>query len=130
MNFLRRIFKKHRRYERLEVRLPVRMGTRAAEGQEFWTEDLSEGGLRMDITGDASLGELMGGHRDVELRIPLEEGSEPVRVMAEPVWTLRTEDNRLSSGWVFCRYYGDAQERISARIQGQGRSGEEPMGDA
>ena len=55
MNFLKRIFKKHRRYERLEVRLPVRMGTHADEGQAFWTEDLSEGGLRMDITGDASL---------------------------------------------------------------------------
>ena len=50
MGFLRRILGKHRRHDRLDIKLSVRVETEAGNGKEFWTEDVSESGLRMDIS--------------------------------------------------------------------------------
>ncbi len=49
-------------------------------------------------------------------RITLREEEEPVRMMAEPIWTTRTEDGKQASGWMFCSYQRDSRERLVAFI--------------
>ncbi len=47
MGFLRRLIGKSRRGKRVRIRLPVTVEAASVEGEAFWTEDLSESGLRM-----------------------------------------------------------------------------------
>lgn len=82
----------------------------------YWTEDIAVGGIRMNIGKQLSLGDLTGGSRDVLLAIEIESGSEPVKAYGEPIWTVRTEDGQLSTGWMFSRYEEDGKERLKAFV--------------
>ena len=116
MGFLRRILGKHRRHDRLDIRLSVRVETEVGNGKEFWTEDISASGLRMDISPLSSVGDLTGGLREVWLSITLNQDDEPVQVSAEPIWTTGGERDGHSSGWMFCKYRGDARDRLAALV--------------
>ena len=82
--------------------------------EQFWTDDLSESGLRMVVS---SLSDLTGGRRDVELGLVLAEAEEPVWVVSEPIWTTRTPDGRQSSGWMFSQFPEGGQERITVFLR-------------
>lgn len=101
------------------MRVPVHVEVGGGEAKVCSSEDLSVSGLRMDITGVASLSELTGGRRDVPLRIALDR-EDPVRVVAEAIWTARREDGGQSSGWMFCAYQNGARERLAAFIEAHG----------
>jgi hypothetical protein len=117
MGILRRLIGKRRKGKRVRIKLPVTVEAASVEGETFWTEDLSESGLRMQIPEASSLSDLTGSHRDVGFRITLREDEEPVRMMAEPVWTARMDDGKQASGWMFCSYQGDSRERLVAFIE-------------
>ncbi|MDA0745160.1 MAG: PilZ domain-containing protein [bacterium] len=123
MGLLGRIFGRRRRSQRLVVDLPVILDTQNGEKATGRTQDLSESGLRMDITQVSSITDLTGGHRDVGLDIVLGPNEAPVRVMAEPIWTVRQEDGTQSSGWMFCDFLNGSRERLAAFIDTQLRSG-------
>jgi len=123
MRFWKQLFGKRRRPLRAQIRLPVRVDTEVENGRVFWTEDLSVGGLRMDISEVSALGDLTRGLREVGLSIELDPGQPPVETVAEPVWTTRAEGERLSCGWMFCRYQGNARERLTAFIEMQRKAG-------
>ena len=94
--------------------MPVRVKTPEGGEEQFWTNDLSESGLRMVIS---SLSDLTGGGRDIELGLVLAEAEEPVWVVAEPIWTTRTPDGRQSSGWMFSQFPQNGQEQIAAFLR-------------
>ena len=117
MGFLDRLFGKKRREKRVTARLRVTIGQ---SDSAYWTEDVAIGGIRVNIGKQLSLGDLTGGSRDVLLSIDLEPDTDPVQVYGEPIWTLRTDDGQLSTGWMFSRYEGDALERLKAFIESPG----------
>jgi hypothetical protein len=110
LGFFSNLFGKKRRDRRTDVRLRVTIGT---GDLAYWTEDLAPGGIRMNIGKQFSLGELTGGSRDVLISIEIEPDGEPVKVYGEPVWSVRTEDGQLSTGWMFSRYDGDGEQRLN-----------------
>ncbi len=112
MRLLRRLFGKERRCDRVDISVDVEVEVKNGEPRQFQSEDLSETGLRLDISGVSSLAELTGGHRDVGLGIFVGEDQARARVVAEPIWTRRREDGGQSSGWMFSQYIGDARERL------------------
>ncbi len=116
MRIWNRIFGKGRKKERLEVRVPVRVKTPEGREEQFWTDDLSESGLRMVVS---SLSDLTGGRRDVELGLVLAEDEDPVWVVAEPIWTTRTPDGKQSSGWMISQFPQNGQERIADFLRSQ-----------
>ena len=109
MGFFSKLFGKKRQDTRIDVRLRVTIGT---ADSAYWTEDLALGGIRMNIGKQFSLGELTGGSREVLISIEIEPDGEPVKVYGEPIWTVRTEDGQLSTGWMFSRYDGDGEQRL------------------
>lgn len=70
----------------------------------------------MHVGKQLSMGDLTGGSRDVLLSIEMDADSDPVRLYGEPIWTVRTEDGQLSTGWMFSRFEGDGKERLVALI--------------
>jgi hypothetical protein len=124
MRLLRRLFRKKRDNDRVDVALGIQVEVKDGEPKQYRTEDLSETGLRMDISGVSSLAELTGGHRDVGLGIVLDDGEEPARVVAEPIWTRRREDGGQSSGWMFSQYLSNARARLAAFISSHTNSAE------
>jgi hypothetical protein len=114
LGFLSKLFGKKRRDSRIDARLRVTIGT---SDSAYWTEDVAVGGIRMNIGKQLSLGDLTGGSRDVLITIEIEPDSEPVKAYGEPIWTVRTEDGQLSTGWMFSRYEGDGKERLDAFIE-------------
>jgi hypothetical protein len=119
MRLLRRVFGKERRSERVDIAVDVQVEVKDGEPRRYRTEDLSETGLRMDISGVASLAELTGGYRDVGLAILIDGDENPVRVVAEPIWTRRREDGGQSSGWMFSQHIGDGRDRLASFIASQ-----------
>ena len=117
MGILRRIWGRQRRKERVRIRLPVLVETREGQVLKMWTLDLSESGLRMDITDSASLSDLTWGNRDVEVGIVVDEAQDPIQVLAEPIWTTRNEDGTLASGWMFGRFRGEGQGRLASFLR-------------
>ncbi len=117
MGLMRWLFGKGRRGERLDVRLSVLMKTTGGEEKTLRTEDLSETGLRMNITEATSLSDLTGGGRDVRLGLVFDQNGDPAYVIAEPIWTKRIEDDTQSSGWMFRQYEGDARQRLADFIR-------------
>ena len=113
MNLFKRILKAKRKNDRKDVQLPVLAKTSSGGEERFWTDDLSESGLRMTVF---STYQLVGANRDTELRIVFKEYEEPVRVISEPIWTKRLEDGRMSSGWMFVRFLGDNEQRLADYI--------------
>ena len=114
VKFWSRIFWKGRRKKRLEVRVPVQVRTSTGWKEQFWTDDLSESGLRMVIS---SLSDLIGERRDVELGILLNDSGGPIWIIAEPIWTTRTTDGRQSSGWMFVQPFQNSHEQIMAFLK-------------
>lgn len=114
MKFWSRNFWTRRRKKRLEVRVPVQVRTSAGWKEQFWTDDLSESGLRMVIS---SLSDLIGERRDVELGILLNDSDGPIWISAEPIWTTRTTDGRQSSGWMFIQPFQHAHEQVVAFLK-------------
>jgi hypothetical protein len=112
MRLLRRMFGKERRSDRVDIAVDVQVEVKDGDPKQFRSEDLSATGLRMDISGVASLAELTGGYRDVGLAILIGGEDGPARVVAEPIWTRRREDGGQSSGWMFSQYVGDAKDRL------------------
>lgn len=113
MRFLSRLFSKGRRHGRVEARLRVTIGT---QEEGYWTEDVAEGGIRVNVGKQLFLSDLTGGSRDVVLHLEL-PGDQPASVHGESIWTKRTEDGRLETGWMFTRYDGDAKERLHAFVE-------------
>ena len=109
MGILDKIFRRRRHRTRVNVRLRVTIGKNE---EAYWTEDLTEGGMRMLIGKQLSLSQLTGDSREVPMAIQLEGDEEPVRLFGEPLWTVRTDDAQLSTGWTFARYEGDGEERL------------------
>ena len=87
MRLFRKLFGKERRCDRVEIGVDVLIEVKEGEPRKYRSEDLSETGLRLDISGVASLAELTGGYRDVGLAILLDGKENPARVVAEPIWT-------------------------------------------
>ncbi|MDP6778628.1 MAG: PilZ domain-containing protein [Candidatus Latescibacteria bacterium] len=117
MQLLRKLFGKQRGRERLTIELPVLVDG-AGEGENrFMSADLSETGLRMDITEVASPGDLTRGSRSVGLSIVLAEDQDPVKVRGELIWTKRDEDGKQFSGWMFCDYPDDSRDRLAEFIR-------------
>ncbi len=114
MSFLDRLFGKKRRDKRVTVRLRVTIGQ---SDSTYWTEDVAMGGIRMSIGKQLSLGDLTGGTRDVMLSIELAAGAESIQVYGEPIWTVRSDEGDLDTGWIFSRYVGDGKERLMAFIE-------------
>ena len=115
MGILDKILGRKRRDARVNARFRVTI----AQGEDaYWTEDVAVGGIRMNIGKQLSLGDLTGGSRDVPLTIDLDSG--PVVVYGEPIWTVRTDDGQLSTGWMFSKYDGDGKQRIEAFIESAG----------
>ena len=123
MGLLKRLFGKGRRGERLEVRLSVLMKTTGGEEKTLWTEDLSETGLRMNITEVRSLSDLTGGGRDIRLGLVLDQSGDPAYLIAEPIWTKRVEDGTQPSGWMFRQYERDARQRLADFIRSHSDTG-------
>ena len=117
LGFFSKLFGKKRRNRRTDVRLRVTIGS---ADSAYWTEDLALGGIRINIGKQFSLGELTGGSCDVLLAIEIEPDGEPVKVYGEPVWSVRTEDGQLSTGWMFSRYDGDGEQRLDDFISTAG----------
>ncbi|MEE8410041.1 MAG: hypothetical protein V3T05_10570 [Myxococcota bacterium] len=63
------MFGKERRNERVDIAVDVLVEVKDGEPKQYRTEDVSDTGLRMDISGVVSLAELTGGYRDVGLAI-------------------------------------------------------------
>lgn len=117
MQLLRKLFGKQRGRERLMIELPVLIGGSGGDENRFMTADLSETGLRMDITGVASPSDLTRGSRSVALAIVLAEDQDPVNVYAELIWTKSEEDGKQFTGWMFCDYPGDSRDRLAEFIR-------------
>ena len=124
MRLLRWVFGKERRSERVDIAVDVLVEVKDGEPKQYRTEDVSDTGLRMDISGVVSLAELTGGYRDVGLAILIGGTENPVRVVAEPIWTRRREDGGQSSGWMFSQYIGDAKDRLASFVGSQPESGD------
>lgn len=97
-----------RQYPRIGAKLRVRVGER--EGHH-WTEDVSLTGMRMKIAQRFSLGDLAEGDHEVPLLIEAPDG-EPVKVFGKPIWSARSDDGQLSTGWVLSCHEGDSEERL------------------
>ncbi len=104
----RKIKRAHRR-----VKIPVLIEFSGETARRFWSDDLSEGGMRIDIPSGFSVSDLTGGNERTDLRIVIDEDEEPVHVAAEPAWSHPTEDGRLSTGWRFIQYYEGAHEQLT-----------------
>jgi hypothetical protein len=121
MSFIRKLFGRDRRKLRLDVELPVRVEA-CGEQKTCKTLDLSESGLRMDISELPSLSELTGGNRDVRLGIVISEDEDPVEILAEPIWTGKKEGGVHSSGWMFCEFMPGSKERLVKYIKSNSSS--------
>lgn len=112
MAFWHRLFGRKPRDRRVQARLRVTIGSDASA---YWTEDVALGGIRVNIGRRLSLGDLTGGSRDVVLSLELDDGD--VRVHAEPIWTVRTDEGNLTTGWMFTTFEEDGESRLQAFIE-------------
>ena len=115
MGLFDKLLGRKKRDKRVTARFRVLIGQ---SDHAYWTEDIAIGGLRMNIGKQLSLGDLTEGSRDVPIRIELDSGQ--VTVYGEPIWTVRTDDGQLSTGWLFSRFDGDGHERLTAFIDSAG----------
>ena len=65
----------------------------------------------MKIAQRFSLGDLAEGDREVPLLIEAPDG-ESVKVFGKPIWSARSDDGQLSTGWVLSCHEGDSEERL------------------
>jgi hypothetical protein len=116
MGFIKRILGGKRRKDRIDIRVPVRIGPNKNGALELWTHDMSESGLRIDLGEGVALMDVTEGNRDVEINIQIKEAEDPISVFAELIWTTRQDDGSQASGWMFHRFLKDGQDRLAALI--------------
>ena len=117
MGILGKFWRRRRKYTRISARILVLVKAQEGDDRMCRTEDVSETGLRIDISEFPAIADLTGGNREVRIGIVSGEGEEPIQLVAEPIWTTKSEHGTRMSGWMFCEYPGDTRERLLKLIQ-------------
>ena len=117
MGLLGKFWRRRRKNTRVSARLMVLITVH--EGDEWMcrAEDVSETGVRIDLSEVPTIADLTGENREVRVSLVPREGEEPIQLVAELIWTDPDEEGTRTSGWMFCEYPGDARGRLLKLVQ-------------